>query len=185
MSERQSSRAGRVLRVDEVFRHPWLKIEWTTIIDQAGVAHEEVIAMRDDFVIVVPHFPATAEVLVAQRYRYAPDAWCWELPQGRMVGGSDWRPACAQVLHDVSESLDAPELEYRGWWYEASAMSGHRCHCVLARFPGRPPRSGLPPYMRLLSLTDAADLAELREGHDAATIAAYARCAADLDPGGG
>ncbi len=81
---------------------------------------------------IVP-LTADGQVVLIRQYRYAVDAWCWEVPAGGLHDhdGSPESLARRELAEEVGGDCD--ELTYVGWFYAGCSIQNEVCHVFLAR----------------------------------------------------
>jgi hypothetical protein len=165
----------KTIAKSEVFSHPWLNIDWREVIDTSGVQSEQLVLERPDFLAALLLYSVQSSVVLVRRYRYAPDEFCWELPQQRLDAGDLVWANVARWLatrYCRSDAIGGPI--HLGSFYEASGYSSHRCHCVLVEVKGEPDPAMLrDPDIRLLNPWDPSQLASISSTSDAATLSCF------------
>lgn len=100
MAKKRTGKAVRVLRSRVAYRGPVFQVHEDRVREPTGITARRDVVRHSGSVVVLAVDDRRAEpsVLLERQYRYAADAYLWELPAGRIDPGERELPAARREL---------------------------------------------------------------------------------------
>lgn len=166
-----------------VFACPYLSLRRDAVAGASYATGDYFVLERPDSATIVPISPSGSTILLRQE-RHPIDESTWEFPGGHVDAGETAEAAAVRELREET-GLSGGVLEAVSWYYPMPGLSASRttvfiAHLDDAALADAEAEPGMDEIaeLRIVAMSEVAEMIRTGRIRDAFTIAAFALCAA-------